>query len=935
MKHHISLVLFFACCLVGSSLQYRPASAQVTTDGTTSTTVNVNGNNFTINQGDRAGSNLFHSFRDFTLPNGESASFNNATDIVNIFSRVTGGNVSDINGLIEANGGANLFLINPAGIIFGQGARLDIGGSFLGSTADSILFEDGEFSATDLDNPPLLTINAPIGLSFRDNPGDIVNRSVFTDDTGQDLIGLRVQADQTLALLGGNVLIEGGFLTTEGGRIELGSVGENSTVSIIPVEKGFDFGYEEVANFQDISLPLAAFVANFGVNPGDIELQGRNISLTQGSGVGIFGQSEGEAGDVKIIASESLTLDGNGLDAGIGDFPTIIFSQVSDNATGERSSIYIDAPKLTITNGAQIFTNNFGTGQSADININAAEIIVEKPFIDADGNNLGIAQILARVETEGTGDGGDITITTETLTVNEQAQINTTTFGAGNAGNLSIDATKSVELSGANPENNNPSGLLAGIEDEVTATGNGGNITITTPRLEVRDGAQIGSFARNQGDGGNIVLDVSESILLSGTSPTAEFRGLGRSGILVSTEPSFTAPDSGTIIPSTGQGGNLTLKTGELVIENGALISADTFSLGDGGNAKINVNNLILRNGGTIGAGSLLEVEGERVDTDRGTGGNLDITANESVEITGIGKIQDDSVNSSIFTLAESNGDAGDLTLTTNNLTVSDGGEINTSAEALGAAGDLTITANSLELNQGTLNAETAAGTGGNIKLDIDDTITLSNNSLISAAATGTADGGNIDIDTNFIIALTNQNNDIIASAEQEGTGGRITIDAESIFGIQVRRPNNLTNDIDASGGVDGEVIINTPDADITKGLIETPQNIVESEQTVAQACRRDLASGKASNLIVKGKGSMPPEPTEPLVADPILVNGQITSPNPQAQSLDIKPIKTSMGDIYPARGVIVREDGSFTLTAYPTDNKSSRLPTEISNCEQ
>jgi filamentous hemagglutinin family protein len=110
-----------------SLLATLPATAQVTPDGTTSTTVNADGNNFEINDGDRAGGNLFHSFRDFSVRNGGEAFFNNANDIVNIFSRVTGGNISNIDGLLRANGGANLFLINPAGIIFGNNARLDIG----------------------------------------------------------------------------------------------------------------------------------------------------------------------------------------------------------------------------------------------------------------------------------------------------------------------------------------------------------------------------------------------------------------------------------------------------------------------------------------------------------------------------------------------------------------------------------------------------------------------------------------------------------------------------------------------------------------------------------------------------------------------------------------------------------------------------------------
>ena len=149
-------------------------TAQISPDGTTDTTVNSTDNVINIERGDRAGDNLFHSFEEFSVPNGSEAFFNNANDIVNIFSRVTGGDISNIDGLIRANGDASLFLINPAGIIFGEGAALNIGGSFFSSTAESIVFSDDvEFSATDRDNAPLLTINMPIGLNFGNNPGNI------------------------------------------------------------------------------------------------------------------------------------------------------------------------------------------------------------------------------------------------------------------------------------------------------------------------------------------------------------------------------------------------------------------------------------------------------------------------------------------------------------------------------------------------------------------------------------------------------------------------------------------------------------------------------------------------------------------------------------------------------------------------------------------
>jgi filamentous hemagglutinin family protein len=214
------VILFFPLCLF--SLKAQAQEAPIAPDGTTPTDVNQLGNVSEIDGGDRVGDNLFHSFRDFSVLTGNEAFFNNGADINNIISRVTGGRVSDLDGLIRANGSANLFLINPAGIIFGANAKLDIGGSFLASTADSLIFSEGEFSATNLEKPPLLIINAPIGLQLRENAAAIEVRRANLD----------VTPTQQIALVGGDVGLDGAILSASDGRIELGGLAEEGIVGL-------------------------------------------------------------------------------------------------------------------------------------------------------------------------------------------------------------------------------------------------------------------------------------------------------------------------------------------------------------------------------------------------------------------------------------------------------------------------------------------------------------------------------------------------------------------------------------------------------------------------------------------------------------------------------------------------------------------------------
>jgi filamentous hemagglutinin family protein len=867
----ISLILLTLPLYTIGSLTFisKLKAQQVTSDGTVSTTVTTPDNrNFNINDGIRRGENLFHSFREFSVPTGGSANFNNAVDVQNIIGRVTGGSISNIDGLIRTLNPANLFLLNPAGIIFGPNASLNIGGSFLGSTANSFVFDNGfEFSATNPQAPPLLTISLPIGLRFRDNPGNITTQSAI----------LIVNSGKTLALVGGNVNLNRGRLTAPNGRIELGSVDGDSFVSLNEINTGYALGYQSVQRFRDIGLSGGVQVNTSGNGgDGDIQVQGKNITLSN-SFIFSIAQGSQPRGDLTINAAESMKLSG----------------------------------------GSQIITVAQGRGKAGDVLVKASDSVELQGTTSSGSPTLISSQVSRSCTSLPCGNAGDVKIETGRLIVRDGANIDTSTFGLGNAGNIFIKAFNSVDVFGTNnnPNNKVSSGIRAQVgTNPLDNPGNAGTLTIETQRLTVQGGAQISTAGRKSGNGGNLTINARDSILLSGASPfaTGEPLDIGRSGLFVSAEPG-----------ATGNVGSLNLTTGLLTVEGGARISADNFGSGLPGSSTLNVRQLVIQNGGEVKSGSFGD----------GDGGTLTVNATESVDVVGTGTIAGNTLPSTLFSEASGVGKAGTLIINTPNLNVRDGGRVTVSATGSGAAGDLTANVNTIRLNRGEITARTNAGDGGNIRLQNLGLLLMQNQSRISAEAFNDANGGNITIDApnGFVVAFPGQNNDIVASAEQ-GTGGNVNINATSIFGFEERRstPANTTNDIDASSqfGSQGTVIINTPDVDPSRGLIELPENVIDPNDQIAQ---NPCQQGIGSSLVITGRGGLPASPNQLTSSDSIrvdlikpVVNTRNSSSGTKNQ-LSIGPSPTGK-QVIPAQGWIFNDKGEVILVAYdPTSSSSQR----------
>ena len=613
-----------------------PRLAQINSDNTLSTTVDsTNDRDFTINNGDRAGNNLFHSFENFSIPDGGSANFNNAIEVENIFSRVTGGNISEINGAISANGGANLLLINPAGIVFGENASLNIGGSFFGTTADSLLFEGGEFSAIDTQTAPLLSINRPMGLNFGADAGSIINRSGMLVDSNNIPPGLEVNPGAELTLIGGEIQFDNGIVTTAGGEIELGSVEQSGRVNLEPTATGFSLDYTEIDNFGDILFFSAGRVDASGLGGGEIRVQGRNIILTEGSKIisNTFGSLLGK--DITITASDSVQI------LGTTDRPNLIepLTATRDRIplrssitaetfdTGDAGDIKIKTAKLILEDGGQISASTIPfldslfdlPGRGGNIEIDASEVVevtevteIDRSEIVEENNLLGSNVVIVGASTVATvtansATAGNLIINTRRLIVSNGGLISTTSFGDGKGGDLIVNASEKLEVLGESSKN----GITSKIVASTITTGTSGDIRLNSEQIQLLDGGDISARAFTRGRAGNIDLDTSHFLLDNSILDAATQAGDRGNINIIDADTIFLRNGSSITTNATqlSTGGDINLNSRAIAIDNSSNITAIA-EAGRGGNIQINSQALFREPNAEITAASNLGIDG-------------------------------------------------------------------------------------------------------------------------------------------------------------------------------------------------------------------------------------------------------------------------------------------------------------------------------------
>ncbi|MCV6637610.1 filamentous hemagglutinin N-terminal domain-containing protein [Candidatus Albibeggiatoa sp. nov. NOAA] len=721
--------------------------------------------------GQTVGSNLFHSFDRFNLNAGETAQFIGSEQIQNVISRVIGGEPSLINGTIRSlMPNANFYFLNPNGIVFGESAQIQVPSSFHVSTADYVKLSDGgEFHAR-IPEQDILTI-APIeSFGFLDNAA----ASIQINDAQ-----LAVAPTKTLSLVGGDIQLT------------------NTTPTIYDEASQHQFTHQLLASSGQIILD----------SKGDINLNNFGVDTS-----GVFG------GQI-TIRGKDLTLND---------------SRISSHTIGELDgqSIDIQVENLTLQD-SDIIANTYGAGLGSQINLNISKGItatqIDRPTgVEFNAVLNGSSHVMTQTIGQGNiGAGGDITVQAKNINLSQGAAIWTQTFSLSKSGDISVQVEDSIQATGLINFIPELVPIMSGIQTSSFVTGISGSINIHTKNISIEQGASIAAGTVNA-EAGNVSIQAEDVLVLgqmNGVPSSVSSISVesGQSGLVEVYAQQIMLKNGGIIGNTTFGTGNtnhvIVSATEQLTVSGIAsepynflnypkllfpsnINSATISPVANAGNASdifVQAKHLVLENGGSI---SSLTFGG-------GNAGNADIIA-ETIDISNLKKdilLFASGIDNSSMSTASYAGQAGNITVTANQITVQNQGVISTSA-----------------VNAG----------GGNISLNIRDALYLFDKSSITTSVqSGLGDGGNISIDAPQFLVLNHS--PIIAQANA-GQGGNIRIVADQFL----KSPNSL---VSASSrlGIDGSVKITSPDETISTGLLHLNKSFAEQIQ-IKDVCKAAIA---------------------------------------------------------------------------------------------
>lgn len=787
--------------LAGLQLQC-PSLAQVSSDGTlpNPSRVDAEGSQFEISGGTEVGENLFHSLTQLDLDAGEVAHFQNTPQVRHIITRITGGSASQIDGTLRANGVANLYLLNANGLVFGENARLDIGGSFVASTGN-LQFADGStFTALPEPSTPLLSMSVPVGLQVPPNRGQIsvsgtghnlFFNSDFSTNRDDRPDGFAVSPGQRLDLVAGDIEMTGANVTATDGEIAL--------VALASGTWNFQGNFETPDNrYGEIRLSEATAVDVSGNGGGELWVYGENLFLAGGST--LLADTLGAVPGRGITVRVRDTVDVRGFSPD-GLFSSGFFATVGVGASGHGGDVLVESDRLLVVDGAIVGADTFGSGNAGTLEVRSREIETRNSFWS--GSSFSTA----------TGRGGRIVLVGDRLLAADGAQILALSNGPGDAGAIEVQMSDWVEIRGAGESANTLFNSVLAASVEASGSGRGGRVTVETGQLRVLNGGAISAGTSGNSPAsraGTLQIRASESIEVLGTN--------------IDGVPSNISSNTFASAP----GANVLVETPFLRVEDGGQIASGTFGTGNGGRVVLNVGEEIRLTGRV----PVVEVR------------NRDFFKDESGAW----------FPSGIFSASEGEGAAGNLQVRSPEMRVRDGAEVAVSSRGTGSAGSLSVFANRVRLhNGGRFRADSAAGLGS-ISVAA-RTLQMTHNSQISTNARGLEPGGNLFLQLQTLVARGNSD---ITATSANSRGGRIQIEALGIFGAERRNRITPASDITASSALgtefSGVVAVREPDLTTNPGLLQVDAEVVEVAGFIADNCSA-LRSG--SRFVVTGRGGL------------------------------------------------------------------------------